>query len=102
MDTENREANLSLVEIARDWGDPKGATPGQIALAWLMAQGPSVVPIPGTTQLSHLRDNLAAAQVSFTDDELFELTAALNAIEVRGDRAPSIVMEWNGTEAPDV
>lgn len=102
MDTGNRKANLSLVEIARDWGDLKGAAPGQIALAWLMAQGPSVVPIPGTTQLSHLRDNIAAAQVSFTDDELVELTAALDAIEVRGNRAPSIVMEWNGTEAPDV
>ncbi len=102
MDPENREANLALVDLARDWAGRKDATPGQIALAWLMAQGPSVVPIPGTTQLPHLRDNIGAAQVSFTDDELAELTAALDAIEVRGDRAPSIVMEWNGTEAPDV
>ena len=102
MDPENREANLALVDLARDWAGRKDATPGQIALAWLMAQGPSVVPIPGTTQLPHLRDNIGAAQLRFTDDELAELTAALDAIEVRGERAPPIVMEWNGTEAPDV
>ena len=101
MDPENREANLALVDLARDWAGRKDATPGQVALAWLMAQGPSVVPIPGTTQLPHLRDNIGATQVRFTDDELAELTAALDAIEVRGERAPPIVMEWNGTEAPD-
>ena len=101
MDPENREANLALVDLARDWAGRKDATPGQVALAWLMAQRPSVVPIPGTTQLPHLRDNIGATQVRFTDDELAELTAALDAIEVRGERAPPIVMEWNGTEAPD-
>ena len=102
MDPENREANLALVELARDWAARKDATPGQVALAWLMAQGPSVVPIPGTTQLPHLRDNIGATQVSFTNGELGELTTALDAIEVLGERAPPIVMEWNGTEAPDV
>lgn len=101
MDPENRDANLALLDLARDWAGRKDATPGQVALAWLMAQWPSVVPIPGTTQLPHLRDNIGATQVSFTDDELTELTAALDAIEVRGERAPPIVMEWNGTEAPD-
>lgn len=102
MDPDNREANLALVHLARDWAGQKGATPGQVALAWLMAQGPSVVPIPGTTQLPHLRDNIGATQLTFSDDELMTLTAALDAIEVRGERAPPIVMEWNGTEAPDV
>ena len=101
MDPENREANLALVDLARDWAARKDATLGQVALAWLMAQAPSIVPIPGTTQLPHLRDNIGATQLSFTDDEVAELTAALNAIEVRGERAPPIVMEWNGTEAPD-
>lgn len=101
MDPENRESNLALVGLARDWARRKDATPGQVALAWLMAQGPSVVPIPGTTQLPHLRDNIAAARVSFTSDELAELTAALDTIVVRGERAPPIVMEWNGIEAPD-
>ncbi|MEM9795078.1 MAG: aldo/keto reductase [Pseudomonadota bacterium] len=102
MDPDNREANLALVDLARDWAARKDATPGQIALAWLMARGPSIVPIPGTTQLPHLRDNIGAAQVTFTEAELAELTTALDAIEVRGDRAPAIVMEWNGAEAPDV
>ncbi|GFE63819.1 aldo/keto reductase [Litoreibacter roseus] len=102
MDPENREGNLALVDLARDWAGRKGATPGQVALAWLLAQGPSVVPIPGTTQLSHLRDNMGATDVSFSEEELTELTGALDAIEVRGERAPPIVVEWNGTEAPDV
>ncbi len=102
MDPENREANLALVDLARNWAERKEATPGQIALAWLMAQGPAIVPIPGTTQLPHLRDNIGAAQISFTEDELVEFTAALDAIEVRGERAPPVVMDWNGTEAPDV
>lgn len=101
MDPENREANLALVELARDWAERKSATPGQIALAWLMAQGPSVVPIPGTTQLPHLRENIGATAVSLTDDEQAELNAALDAIAVRGERAPPMVMAWNGAEAPD-
>ena len=67
-----------------------------------MAQRPSVVPIPGTTQLPYLRDNIGATQLTFSDDELMALAAALDAIEGRGERAPPIVMEWNGTEAPDV
>ena len=101
MDPENREANMSLVTLAREWAERKNAKPGQIALAWLMAQGPTVVPIPGTTQVPHLRDNIAAAEVSFNDDELDELTTALDAIDVQGERAPPLVMEWNGAEAPD-
>ena len=101
MDTENREVNMALVEIAQDWAKRKNVKPGQIALAWLQAQGENVVPIPGTTQISHLRDNIAAAQVSFSDAELAELNTAVRSIEVRGDRAPKMVMDWNGAEAPD-
>ncbi len=101
MDPENREANMALVDRARTWAERKDATPGQIALAWLLAQGPDVVPIPGTTNVTHLRDNIGAMTVSFTDGELADLTAALDAIEVQGERAPPVVMEWNGAEAPD-
>ncbi len=101
MDPENREPNLRLVEVARDWAARKGATPGQISLAYLMAQGPDVVPIPGTTNLQHMRENARATQVILTADELVELTSALDAIEVQGERAPPIVEEWNGTEASD-
>ncbi|MBM2578128.1 aldo/keto reductase [Jannaschia sp. Os4] len=97
----NRAANMAIVDLAREWGARKDAKPGEIALAWLLAQGDSIVPIPGTTQLPHLRDNIAAAQVTFTEGELAELTAALDAIEVQGERAPPMVAEWSDVEAPD-
>ncbi|EDX82996.1 oxidoreductase, aldo/keto reductase family [Synechococcus sp. PCC 7335] len=102
MDPENREVNMALVELASNWANRKGVNPGQIALAWLMAQGPSIVPIPGTTQMPHLRDNIAAANVTFDAAELSEFTTALDAIEVQGERAPAIVMEWNGAEAREI
>lgn len=102
MDPENREANMALVALTRLWAERKGAKPGQIALAWLLAQGDDIVPIPGTTQITHLRDNTASTKVAFSDSELDELNQAVRAIVVKGTRAPEIVMEWNGTEAPDV
>ncbi|WP_147112731.1 aldo/keto reductase [Tateyamaria sp. syn59] len=101
MAPENRETNMALVELARDWAARKGAKPGQIALAWLLAQGDTIVPIPGTTQMPHLRDNVAAAQISFTDAELAELTTALDGIAVQGGRAPDLVAAWSDVEAPD-
>ena len=101
MEPENREANMAVVELAQTWAERKGATSGQIALAWLLAQSPSVVPIPGTTNMAHLRDNIGGASVSLTSDELVELTSALDAIEVRGDRAPPFVAAWSGVEAPE-
>ncbi|MCV3273346.1 aldo/keto reductase [Roseobacter sinensis] len=102
MAPENRASNMALVELAREWAERKGAKPGQIALAWLLAQGDNIVPIPGTTQMPHLRTNIAAAEVTFTSDELAELTTALDAIEVQGGRAPALVAEWSDVEAPDV
>lgn len=101
MEPENREANLAIVELARTWAERKGSTPGQIALAWLLAQGPSIVPIPGTTNIAHLRDNIGGASVSLAPEELAELTSALDAIEVQGDRAPPFVAAWSGVEAPE-
>ncbi len=101
MASENRAANMALVELTRDWAARKNAKPGQIALAWLLAQGDNIVPIPGTTQMPHLRDNIAAAQIDFTAAELAELTASLDAIEVQGDRAPALVSGWSDVEAPD-
>lgn len=101
MDPDNRAANMALVDLARDWAAHKRVKPGQIALAWLMAQGDTIVPIPGTTQMSHLRDNIAAANVSFTASELAEIRAALDGIEVQGGRAPQLVADWSDVEAPD-
>ena len=100
MEGENRQANMALVDLTRDWAGRKDAEPEQIALAWLMAQGPDIVPIPGTTNATHLRDNIGAAAVEFTEAEIAELNEAVRAIEVQGERAPAIVQEWNGAEAP--
>ncbi|MEM8655682.1 MAG: aldo/keto reductase [Pseudomonadota bacterium] len=100
MDPENREANLALVTLLKSWAERKGKASGQIALAWLLAQGPSVVPIPGTTQMPHMLENTAAAAITFTADELAELNAGVAAIEVQGARMPAMVQAWSGVEAP--
>jgi len=100
MALENREANMALVELARSWAERKQAEPCQIALAWLLAQGPSIVPIPGTTQIAHLMDNLGATEISFTPEEVTELNEAVAAIEVQGTRAPPVVAAWSDVEAP--
>ncbi|TNC49574.1 aldo/keto reductase [Rubellimicrobium rubrum] len=92
--------NLQLVEVARTWAERKEATPTQIALAWLMAQKPWIVPIPGTTQMAHLLDNIGADAVTFTPDELAELDQAVRAIEVQGQRLPDHVLAFSGVEAP--
>lgn len=101
MDPENRAVNMALVDLARDWAAQKGVKPSQIALAWLLAQGDAIVPIPGTTQMPHLRDNIAAANVSFTARELADIRRALDDIEVQGGRAPQLVAGWSDVEAPD-
>lgn len=97
---ENLPHNLALVALARTWAERKQATPAQIALAWLMAQKPWIVPIPGTTQIAHLLDNIGAVAVRFTPDELAELNAAVSAIEVQGQRLPDAVLDYSGVEAP--
>ena len=66
----------------------KGATPGQIALAWLLAQRPSIVPIPGTRRLSRLDENLGSAELELTADDLAELDEASTQVKVVGDRYP--------------
>jgi aryl-alcohol dehydrogenase-like predicted oxidoreductase len=97
---ENLPNNLALVELARTWGERKHAAPGQIALAWLMAQKPWIVPIPGTTQMPHMIENTGAAGVRFTPDELVELNRAVAGIQVRGARLPEAVQAYSGVEAP--
>ncbi len=97
---ENLPQNLALVALVRRWAERKHATPAQIALAWLMAQKPWIVPIPGTTQMAHMLDNVGAAEVRFTPDELVELNGAVSAVEVRGARLPDQVAVMSGVEAP--
>ena len=83
---EAREANQVLVDLLGRIAGDKGATPAQIALAWLLAQKPWIVPIPGTTKLHRLDENLGAAPVQLAPDELRELTEALSKIAVQGAR----------------
>ncbi|HYM76034.1 MAG TPA: aldo/keto reductase [Candidatus Dormibacteraeota bacterium] len=96
---ENLPHNLALVELVKRWAERKSATPGQIALAWLMAQKLWIVPIPGTTQMAHMLENTGAAEVRFPSTELVELNAAVSAIEVRGARLPDMVLALSGIEA---
>ncbi|MDX1674417.1 MAG: aldo/keto reductase [Longimicrobiales bacterium] len=97
---ENLPHNLALVELVQRWAERKEAAPGQIALAWLLAQKPWIVPIPGTTQMAHMLQNTGAADVRFTPTELAELDADLTAIEIRGQRLPDSVLSMSGVEAP--
>jgi len=84
-------ANRAILRLIREWGVRKSATPVQIALAWLLAQDPLIVPIPGTTKLHHLEENLGATAITFTKEELSEFRTALQAIPVYGVRAPETV-----------
>ncbi|MCK9366742.1 MAG: aldo/keto reductase [Metallibacterium scheffleri] len=84
-----RQANQSLVELLGRIAAGRGATPAQIALAWLLAQHPWIVPIPGTTRLSRLQENIDAAEVALSSDELAQIEASLAQIHVQGDRYPA-------------
>ncbi len=97
---ENMTRNLALVDLVKKWAERRRATPAQIALAWLMAQKPWIVPIPGTTQMAHMIDNTGAAAVRFTPTELSELNAEVSAIEIQGARLPAGVLAMSGVEAP--
>jgi aryl-alcohol dehydrogenase-like predicted oxidoreductase len=85
---ENRKANQALVHLLGRFAQQKNATPAQIALAWLLAQKPWIVPIPGTTKLSRLKENIGAAEVLLTPGDLREIDAAASKITVQGARYP--------------
>ncbi len=97
---ENLAHNMALVRLVKTWAERKNTTPARIALAWLLAQKPWIVPIPGTTQVAHMLDNIGAADVVFTVDELQALNAGLASITVQGDRLPAVVQAFSGVEAP--
>src|SRR5256714_4830506 len=83
---ENFDANMRAASVVREIADRKGATPGQIALAWLLHKGDNIVPIPGTKQRKHLEDNAGAVDVSLSPDEMAELDAALSPEKISGPR----------------
>jgi aryl-alcohol dehydrogenase-like predicted oxidoreductase len=91
-----REANRAVVDLLQTIADRKGATPGQIALAWLLAQRPWIVPIPGTRRLDRLQENLGAADVELSDDDLREIGEAAAGIEVQGARYPDFMQRLIG------
>jgi pyridoxine 4-dehydrogenase len=86
---ENRKANAQLVDVLGTIADGKGATRAQIAIAWLLAQKPWIVPIPGTTKLNRLEENVGAANIQLAATDLQAIESALKAIEVVGDRYPA-------------
>lgn len=91
-----REANRAVVDLLQTIADRKGATPGQIALAWLLAQQPWIAPIPGTRRLERLEENLGSADIELSDDDLREIDAASAGIEIQGARYPEFMQKMIG------
>jgi aryl-alcohol dehydrogenase-like predicted oxidoreductase len=89
-----RAANRALVDLLAAIAARKNATNAQVALAWLLAQHPSIVPIPGTTKIHRLRENVAAADVDLTPDDLAEITDAADRVDVQGERYPEHMQRW--------
>jgi len=93
---ENRKANLAFVDWLTTFAERKKATPAQIALAWLLAQKPWIVPIPGTTKRHRLEENLGAAAISLTPDDLCEIDRAVSTLAVHGARYPEHLQQSVG------
>jgi aryl-alcohol dehydrogenase-like predicted oxidoreductase len=98
---ENLPNNLALVRLLKTWSERKGASPAQLSLAWLAAQKPWIVTIPGTTQISHLEENIASADVKFSADELKQFNQELGGITIKGLRLPQTVLNFSNVEAPN-
>lgn len=92
--------NQDFVTLLQEIATEKGATPAQVALAWLLAQRPYIVPIPGTTKLQRLEENIAAADLTLNDEELDRLEVGASELEVAGDRYAPAQMAMVGIEAP--
>ncbi len=93
---EARKVNLALVDMIKGVADRKDATAAQVALAWLLAQKPWIVPIPGTTKLHRLAENLGSVDVELTTDDLREIDAAASKIDVMGERLPEAALKMTG------
>lgn len=93
---EARAANMGLVDLVRELATRKGATPAQIALAWLLAKKPWIVPIPGTTKLHRLEENLGAVSVALSGEDLAEMDTALAKISPQGARLPEAALKMTG------
>jgi aryl-alcohol dehydrogenase-like predicted oxidoreductase len=100
FDGENFDRNLAVVDRVRTIATEKGITPGQLALAWVEAQGDDVVPIPGTKRRTYLEENVAALDVRLTPDDIAELEAVASTSAVSGDRAADMTWVAGTTPAP--
>jgi len=87
--------------LIKKWAEQKSATPAQISLAWLLAQKPWIVPIPGTTQMAHMLENNGADQVRLSVDEWTSFNTDLDKIEIKGLRLPQGVLNMSDVEAPE-
>ena len=94
--TEARQKNMALVDIVKSVAERKSATPAQIALAWLLAQKPWIAPIPGTTKLRRLEENLGAMNVELTGDDLKQINEAASNLRVEGARLPEAMLKMTG------
>jgi aryl-alcohol dehydrogenase-like predicted oxidoreductase len=93
---ENRKANQAVVDLLAKFAQKKKATPAQIALAWLLAQKPWIAPIPGTTKLHRLEENIGAVNIELSPEDLRELDAATSKIQVQGARYPEELQKMVG------
>jgi aryl-alcohol dehydrogenase-like predicted oxidoreductase len=93
---EARKANFALVDLIKTVAERKHATPAQVALAWLLAQKSWIVPIPGTTKLHRLEENLGAVDLELTSGDLDEINAAASKIEIQGERLPEAALKMTG------
>ena len=93
---DNRKANQALVDVISTFAAQKKVTPAQVALAWLLAQKPWIVPIPGTTKLHRLQENIGAASVQLSPEDLRELESAASKIAVQGARYPEKLERMTG------
>ena len=93
---EARKANMALVDLVKAVGERKGATPAQVALAWLLAQKPWIVPIPGTTKLHRLEENLGAVNVELTEEDLKHIDEAASKLKLEGARLPEAALKMTG------
>jgi aryl-alcohol dehydrogenase-like predicted oxidoreductase len=93
---EARKANMVLVDLIKAVADRKAATPAQVALAWLLAQKPWIVPIPGTTKLHRLEENLGAMNVEFTEDDLKQINETASKLALQGARLPEAALKMTG------
>jgi len=90
-----RNANLALVDLLKQIAQRKDASPAQVALAWLLAQKPWIVPIPGTTKIHRLEDNIASASLELTSEDLEEINTAASKIPIQGERLPESILKMS-------